>query len=96
MATPRKQKWESQVILGEKYRDTVTGLEGVATVVSFYLHACERVSLEFIKEGEVKYETFDAPRLVHVKQPLVPVTSPRTGGPGGNEPKPRRTAAPRR
>lgn len=75
---------KSDIKLGEKYEDTMTGLQGVATAVTFYLHACERVTLEFVKEGEIKYESFDAPRLRHADSGEVPQTT-RTGGPGGRE-----------
>lgn len=85
MKGTRKVKYESEVVLGDRYRDSITGLEGTATCAAFFLHACERVTLEFIKEGEVKYESFDAPRLVHVETGVAPTTT-RTGGPGGNEP----------
>lgn len=83
---------ESDVVLGDRYQDPLTGFEGVATAVTFYLHACERVSLEFVKDGEIKYESFDAPRLVHVKSGEQPTTT-RTGGPGGREARPNRTAS---
>lgn len=77
-------KYKSDIILGDQYEDTVTGLKGVATATTFYLHACERVTLEFVKEGEIKYESFDAPRVRHLKTETVPQTT-RTGGPGGRE-----------
>ncbi len=80
-----KQQHSTDIILGEEYEDTITGLKGKATVIAFYLHACERVTLEFIKDSEVKYESFDAPRLKHIKTQAVATTT-RTGGPGGNEP----------
>jgi hypothetical protein len=83
-------KLKSDVKLGDRYRDPLTGFEGVATAVTFYLHACERVSLEFIKDGEVKYEAFDAPRLIHVDTDTRPATT-RTGGPGGREARPNAT-----
>jgi len=79
-----KQKYESDIVLGDEYEDTLTGLKGRATAATFYLHACERVTLEFLKEGEIKYESFDAPRLKHVPTQQVPTTT-RTGGPGGRE-----------
>ena len=78
------KKFKSDIILGDKYRDPLTGFEGVATAVTFYLHACERVSLEYVKDGEIKYESFDAPRSIHVKTETQPKTT-RTGGPGGRE-----------
>lgn len=73
--------YKSTVKLGEKYRDEQTGYEGVATGVQFYLHGCERVTLEQWVEraGELRELTFDAPRLVHVAS-QTKMTSPRTGG----------------
>lgn len=85
-------KLKSDVTLGDEYRDSVTGLTGVATAVTFYLHACERVTLEFTKDGELKYESFDAPRLIRTKDDARPTTD-RTGGPGGREARPNPTPA---
>lgn len=82
-------KLKSDVTLGEKYRDPLTGFEGVAVAVTFYLHACERVALEFIKDGALKCEYFDAPRLEHVASGKALRTT-RTGGPGGREAPPHR------
>ena len=78
--------FETDIKLGDEYEDTLTGLKGRATAVTFYLHACERVTLEFLKEGEIKYESFDSPRVEHVETKTVPTTH-RTGGPGGREAK---------
>jgi hypothetical protein len=89
----KKQRHSTDIVLGEEYEDIITGLKGKATVIAFYLHACERVTLEFIKDSEVKYESFDAPRLKHLKTEKV-ATVTRTGGPGGKEPSQR--AVPRR
>lgn len=83
--------FKSDTRLGERYRDPLTGLEGVATAVTFYLHACERITLEWIKEGEIKYEAFDAPRLLHLASDTQPETT-KTGGPGGREARPNRVA----
>jgi hypothetical protein len=73
--------FSSQIVLGEKYRDTVSGYEGTATAVYFFLHACERVLLEQWNSAnaELKELSFDAPRLVHVETKKE-ITSPRTGG----------------
>lgn len=83
------------VTLGRRYRDPLTGFEGAATAVTVYLHACERVAIEFVKDGEVKFESFDAPRLVDCAtgEPVRLIGEPvigeqpraRTGGPGGRE-----------
>jgi hypothetical protein len=75
-------KYNSDIVLGDEYEDTITGMKGKATGCTFYLHACERVTLEFLHEGELKYETFDAPRLKHVESGKEIPLGERTGGPG--------------
>lgn len=80
-------KHKSDVVMGDTYRDSITGLEGTATAVTFFLHACERVTLEFMREGKMAYEVFDAPRLVHVETEVAPKVA-KTGGPGGTEARP--------
>lgn len=79
--TSKKQTYESDVKLGERYRDTVSGFEGTATGAFFYLHGCERVTLEQWVEtaGELRELVFDAPRLEHAETGR-PVTTTRTGG----------------
>ena len=56
-----------KVKLGKTYKDTIHGIEGVATARSEYLTGCNRVCLEFVKEGEIKTWWFDEPQLVLVK-----------------------------
>lgn len=77
----RSNAYRSDIRLGEKYRDTVSGYEGTATAIYFFLHGCERVVLEQlnITHGEVKELAFDAPRLMHIKSGEVARTD-RTGG----------------
>lgn len=73
-------KFRSDVVLGDRYRDSVTGYEGVASALYFFLNACERVNLERLDEkGEPSSATFDAPRLVHVDTGRTPIVD-RTGG----------------
>lgn len=81
--------FKTDIVLGEKYRDTVSGFEGTATACYFFLHGCERVLLEQYDKAnaEMKELSFDAPRLVAVKAPQVPVTSTRTGGWKADPPK---------
>ncbi|MEV6413874.1 hypothetical protein [Kribbella sp. NPDC051718] len=69
------------VTLGADYVDQHTGYSGRAVSVHYYEHGCERIVLESFKDGEIKTETFDAPRLVNAatKDPVVPV-EPKTGG----------------
>src|SRR5688572_1018191 len=81
--TQGREKYMSDVVIGDRYRDTQTGIEGVATALHFYQHACERVTLEAVsgKTGELVEYGFDAPRLVAVERPAEPVRQQRTGGP---------------
>lgn len=73
--------YDSDVVVGERYRDEQTGLEGVATAVHFYQYACERATVEHLNnDGEVTETTFDAPRLVSLATG-VRATTERTGGP---------------
>lgn len=73
----------SDIVLGERYRDPRTGVEGVATSLHFYEHACERVTLERVSDqtGQLHEEAFDAPRLRRVDAPDEPVRQQKTGGP---------------
>lgn len=82
-------KYDSDIILGERYRDEQTGYEGVATSVTFFQHACERVCIENYDAGrkEVKEAMFDAPRLTHVSSGRK-ATTERTGGPGPDNARP--------
>lgn len=76
-----EQIYESDIQLTKKYRDTLTGRDGVATAIYFYPNSCERVTLEFIHDGEIKDHTFDAPRLVSLETGQQ-ATTVKTGGPG--------------
>lgn len=71
----------SIVELGQKYKDTFTGFEGIATCRSVYLYGCVRIQLEGMsKEGEPQEFWFDEQRLVSLD--LKPVqTDALTGGP---------------
>jgi hypothetical protein len=75
--------YTSDIVLGDKYRDTQTMFEGVATAIYFYQYGCERVQLETYDPAskEIKSISFDAPRLLHINTGKV-ATVTRTGGPG--------------
>lgn len=73
----------SPVVLGEKYRDTITGFVGTATSRHEYLYGCVRVSLE----GEVKEPgaqpqdpVFDEQRLVEADTEQRPRLTATSGG----------------
>ena len=75
-----KEKYASDIKLGERYVDKQTGIEGVASAIHFYQFGCERVSLEAVVRGKIEEYSFDAPRLTH-KATGVTATTDRTGGP---------------
>jgi len=73
--------------LGKKYKDKVTGIEGIATAVTEYEFGCRRIVLEKLGKDENKNQiimeyTFDEQRLV----PKTKSKTKRPGGPGGSIP----------
>jgi len=78
---PMGTAFTSDVVLGERYRDSVSGFEGTATGCFFFLHGCERVHLEQWSPEHAKMvsETFDSPRLVHIETETA-LTTDKTGG----------------
>jgi hypothetical protein len=78
-----KTKYQSDVKLGQVYRDEQTGLEGVATAIYFYQFGCERVTIEHYDplKQVINSTTLDAPRLADVKTGKRAKVE-RTGGPG--------------
>lgn len=76
----KKNSFESEVVLGKRYRDAQTGIEGVATAIAFFQYGCERVTLEAVIEGKIEEYSFDTPRCVEVETGVRPTTE-KTGGP---------------
>jgi len=86
----------SKVRLGKKYRDTISGYEGIAVTRVEYLYGCVRVGLE--REGpEIKADEreqlFDEQRLVEAKTGRTPTPTATSGGP---RPAPPARTTPRR
>lgn len=82
--------FKSDIVMGQRYRDSQTEYEGIATAVYFYQYGCERVNLEAYdtKTKMVHSTTFDAPRLIHVDSGKK-IKVKKTGGPGnGAEARP--------
>jgi hypothetical protein len=77
-----------KIVLGNKYRDRISGFEGVATGRFEYLYGCVRYALEGTKEQEFKDYTFYEQRLEEVKPPRKILPTARSGGP---QPTPNRT-----
>lgn len=72
----------AKIEFGKEYRDTQTGIKGVATSIHVYQYGCERITLEAINnDGDINEYTFDAPRLERVEDKKPVETLPRPGGP---------------
>ena len=56
------------ITLGKRYRDRVTGFEGIATARTEYLHACERVCLtgDAKEDGTIHEWWVDSPAVERV------------------------------
>lgn len=85
METPRlsyaeRMEYTSDITLGSRYRDKNTGLEGQAVMIEFHLHQCERVVIEFVKDGDLKQYVIDAVRLELVKEAAEEYVKPSSGG----------------
>ncbi|HEY7823197.1 MAG TPA: hypothetical protein VIG24_10200 [Acidimicrobiia bacterium] len=86
--------YKSDLVMGERYRDATTGIQGVLVGVHFFEHACERGTLRYVnKHDEVVEQSFDAPELVHVDTDKK-AKADKPGGParadGGTRPTGRR------
>lgn len=75
-----KKSYASDIVLGDRYIDKQTGIQGTASAVHFYQYGCERVTLEAVVQGKIEEYGFDSPRLTHVETDRT-ATSDRTGGP---------------
>lgn len=54
-----------KIELGKKYKDNLHGFEGVAVARAEYLHGCNRVLIEKMKDdGTIVNEWFDEPQIV--------------------------------
>lgn len=78
------------VVLGEKYRDRQTGLEGHAVARVEFQYGCDRVTLEVLKPDKTLEElTFDAPRLERYDETGKPISTD-DDTPGGPRSSPAR------
>ena len=69
----------------EKYRDTATGFEGVATARIEFANGCVRILLERLdKDGELQETYFDEQRLEPLESE--PTKPQATSGGGSNPP----------
>ena len=88
-----------EVTLGKTYKDSITGLEGVATSVTKFLSASQRVVLQPTKlhEGKpIDAQVFDASQLEEVKAKVTPKPKAADKTPGGPGDVARPHSVPRR
>lgn len=94
-------QYRTDIVLGDSYVDLVSGWEGVATAVYFYLNGCARVEIAAKDEnGKPKGFVFDEVQLsrqVNTANLGIGITaalgevivSEQSGGPRDSEPVPR-------
>jgi len=64
---------ETDIVLGQKYKDTIHGFEGIAMALCHYLTGCSQVQLELLKdETEIHSMWFDITRIEGVEIDEVP------------------------
>lgn len=75
--------FSTQLVLGERYRDTNTGFEGKCVSISFFEHGCERCGIRGMnKQGDIVEYAFDAPEVeLCATNVPVQVIEAKTGGP---------------
>lgn len=77
----RGQKYETELKLGDRYKDSTTGIDGHLVAIHFYEHACVRGTLRYVDSmGNPQEVSFDAPEMVHVETDK-PITADKPGGP---------------
>ncbi len=73
------------IVLGQEYKDPVTGFKGIAVAATTFLHGCRRIGLQppVDKDGDIRdSQYFDEPQLVSTKKPPLPKDEKRDrGGP---------------
>ena len=79
-----KNKFECRIGLGDRVRDSITGLEGVVTCVAFWRYGCIRINVQpsTLVDGKVIEQIgFDEPQLEIVRRaeeaPAKPTHGPR-------------------
>lgn len=74
------------VVLGQRYRDPVSGWERIATAFHSYMFGCRRVTISGVDgDGKPDEYSFDEPQLELAKGRYFPISQDKreTGGPRG-------------
>jgi hypothetical protein len=63
---PKKQKYMSKIVLGQRYTDKIHSVSGVASSVTFFKNGCEKVILETYSQTQEKmvFHDFDVVDVV--------------------------------
>lgn len=78
----------NNIVLGDDYKDDITGFQGVATAVTDYMFGCSRVLLEAntLEGGKPVDIWVEDMRLTHVRTRIKPESLAATGGTGPTPP----------
>ena len=80
----------NKIELGDRVKDPITGIEGIAVAFHIYLHGCKRISVQqkAKEDGSIPEAcSFDQPQLELVKEKEIPKGKNDTGGPEKYMPK---------
>lgn len=80
----------NNIVLGATYKDSISKIKGVCTSHTRYLTGCDRVMLEYMKDGDPKELWIDANRVTLCEKTAI-VELPKAApvkDPGGPAPKP--------
>lgn len=86
----------TEIKLGDKVKDKVTGFKGIAIGVTTWLHGCKRIAVQpqELKDGKpIDALSFDEPQLEMIESEKIKTGSRETGGP---RPEPAQRAAAKR
>lgn len=74
-----------KIQLGDKLKDTISGIEGIAVGRTVWIHGCERITIQPVAKDNVVPDpiTFDEPQLeiIERKKGKKTVKKKKTGGP---------------
>lgn len=75
----------SEIRLGSRVKDQITGFQGIVVVISEYLHGCRRIGVipEELREGKPgDAQFFDEPQVELLQENVIASTASKKG-PGG-------------
>ena len=75
----------SQINLGDRVKDRITGYQGIVVAITYWLNKCTRITVQSEKlkdEKPVDSSTFDDTDVVFVNHGLNVPAKRKTGGPG--------------